>query len=431
MSNKKNISLNAIYTLCGNFFYGFFQWALLIVIAKLETPTTVGQYSLALAFASPIYFFFSLQLSTVYVTDVKEEYDFLDFLYLRFVCLFAASFLLIIASFTLRSLEQVSLLLIPISLIKIFESIRDMIYAIWQKSESMHMMSISRVLQGTLQIVILYAILKYNGDLFLALLIVAIVSLLITIFYDVYYGLKGYKFSKSSICNSIGTRGNNFSESNLYILFKKSLPLGIVSALSMLNATIPRYFLGYHSSLEELGIFSALWSIILLISMLCISVMQSLLPKISRLFDTDLTNFVRLMRNLILLSTVANCLVVIASYLWGSSFISLIFGKEYAAYPDVFLWMMASSILYIAASIIGSFISATRSFQNQFIVWIFVVITSAAMCALLIPKYRLLGAAWAYFSGCATWLIGNQIMISMIVRSKKEQNYQLKTQGVS
>src|SRR5467141_2714208 len=64
------------WSLIGNVFYSACQWAILIVLAKLGSPESVGQFALGLALTAPIMLFANLQLSALQATDARREFRF-------------------------------------------------------------------------------------------------------------------------------------------------------------------------------------------------------------------------------------------------------------------------------------------------------------------------------------------------------------------
>src|SRR5687767_8033419 len=62
---------NFSWTLAGNVIYAACQWGILVVLAKLLAPESVGQFVLGVAVASPVFFLANLQLGSIQATDAK------------------------------------------------------------------------------------------------------------------------------------------------------------------------------------------------------------------------------------------------------------------------------------------------------------------------------------------------------------------------
>lgn len=70
---SRSLSLNFWSTLVGNGGYAGCQWGMVIVLAKLCSPQSVGQFALGFALAAPVFMFSNLQLRAAQATDVKRE----------------------------------------------------------------------------------------------------------------------------------------------------------------------------------------------------------------------------------------------------------------------------------------------------------------------------------------------------------------------
>src|SRR5699024_11630596 len=81
LSIKENVSWGII----GNVLYSLTQSGILIVLARLDSPDSVGTFTLALAIVAPIYMFARMQLNLVYASDLKNDYIFIDFLDVRII----------------------------------------------------------------------------------------------------------------------------------------------------------------------------------------------------------------------------------------------------------------------------------------------------------------------------------------------------------
>ena len=82
-SSIPSLRANFAWTLAGNVLYGACQWGMLSVLAKLGSPSIVGQFTLGLAVSAPVFMFTNLQLRAVQATDVNVEHGFANYFTLR------------------------------------------------------------------------------------------------------------------------------------------------------------------------------------------------------------------------------------------------------------------------------------------------------------------------------------------------------------
>src|SRR5690606_20475603 len=80
---RPSLRRNFAWTFAGNSVYMASQWGMLVVLAKLGSPSVVGQFAYALAIVSPAILFGNLQLRAILATDIETEYEFGDYVALR------------------------------------------------------------------------------------------------------------------------------------------------------------------------------------------------------------------------------------------------------------------------------------------------------------------------------------------------------------
>src|SRR6516165_2263483 len=80
-----DLRINLLWTLAGNVIYAASQWGMLILLAKLSGPETVGQFALGLAITAPVFMLTNLQLRAVQATDARRDFLAGDYLALRLI----------------------------------------------------------------------------------------------------------------------------------------------------------------------------------------------------------------------------------------------------------------------------------------------------------------------------------------------------------
>src|SRR5262249_33512279 len=80
---QASLRANFSWSFCGNVVYAACQWGMLIVLAKLASPESVGRFALGLAVTAPVVMLSNLQLRGVLATDARQEHPYTDYLTLR------------------------------------------------------------------------------------------------------------------------------------------------------------------------------------------------------------------------------------------------------------------------------------------------------------------------------------------------------------
>ena len=175
MPNRSPLSLrrNFVWNLLGNVVYAGAQWGLLVVLAKLTNPETVGRFALGLAVTTPIIVFSQLQLRGVQATDARSEYDFGHYLALRLATTAAALCVIAAVAGWGGYGRNAALVILAVGLSKAIESITDVVYGLLQRRERMDRIARSRIIKGILSLGVMGGVVWISGNLFFGVLALA------------------------------------------------------------------------------------------------------------------------------------------------------------------------------------------------------------------------------------------------------------------
>ena len=134
--------------------YGACQWGMLSVLAKLGNTSIVGQFTLGLAVAAPVFMFTNLQLRAVQATDVSLETGFANYFTLRLLAtLFGLMVIIAVLSFAGASFAvRVVILLVAIS--KCVECMSDVTAGLLQREEQLKRVAISLMMRGIASVLV-------------------------------------------------------------------------------------------------------------------------------------------------------------------------------------------------------------------------------------------------------------------------------------
>src|ERR1700758_2041190 len=96
ISRGLSLRANFSWTFVGNSIYSACQWGALVALAKISSPLIVGQYSLGVAIAMPVISLTGLSIRAVIASDVKETYQFGEYVGFR-LCSTGLAMLIILA----------------------------------------------------------------------------------------------------------------------------------------------------------------------------------------------------------------------------------------------------------------------------------------------------------------------------------------------
>lgn len=404
-----SLRANFSWTFIGNLLYAGTQWGLLVLLTKLFEPEVFGKYALALSIVTPIFIGSALQLRAVQVTDVQGTSRFTDYLLLRLATNLLA--LLCIVAIILLGLIPAHLfgLILLLSLNQAVLLVLDIYQGARQKQERMDLIAISQVRVGIVSLAAAVVVALLWHDIVLVavgMLLARTVSILI---FDIGKarnpaGSRRSGHYKADLRDAVNVR-------RLLNLARTAFPLGMVMMLISLYANIPRYFLAGFSE-ATVGFFAAVASLVALQDMITSALGQSAIPRLSRLFLSNRSAYVRLLAQVVAIFLVLALVSIVVALPLGGQILTIFFRPEYAHFAEVFVWLLVGKAVLNIKSAIGYGLTAARIFQHQ--VWI-EGLSILALCLgawWLVPIWAGLGAAWAMLIAACVGLAASSVVLA-------------------
>lgn len=386
----RSIRSNIQWTLLGYFAYGVCQWLMLIVVARLGLPEMVGQFALAMAVTTPIILLVGLDLRTVQATDQSNRYPFEDFFTVRVVTLVLAMIIITAFAFVSGYKQETTLLILVMGIAKCIEAISDLCHGTLQQHERLDQMAKARILRGIVSVAVLSAGLYAFQSLLLATACMAIVWTAVLVCYDwpvTFRLLRRSGQSTKLLC----IRPKQFMQ-----LLVAAFPTGILSCQASLEQNLPRLCIDKYMGERELGIYSAVSSMIIAATLIINAVHCAVLPRIAKHLTNHQTGQVwGMLLRLSGFGAMVGFLGIAAVSVFGGWFLGLAFGPEYATQgPLLFVLMLGATIRYATLPFSTGFRAARRF-------WLLAILQTVSLVAalpilmLLVQNYHGMGAAYA------------------------------------
>lgn len=405
-----SLKKNFLWTFFGNIVYAGCQWGMVVILAKLTNPESVGIFALAFAITAPIIMFANLQLRAVQATDAKDIYLFGEYLGLRIIMLlFALSVILGVILITVHKLD-VALIILIVGIAKLFESLSDVFYGLLQRHERMDRIAKSMMIKGVFSLTALGA-----GVYFVHSVVWGVVGLAaawgaVLLLYDI---RSGALISKVSVFKILQPK---WCILRLVKLMWLALPLGIVMALVSLNVNIPRYFVERVFGKSVLGIFAAVSYFMVSGNMVIMALGQSSIPRLSKYYDQGkLVKFKKLLYKLISIGVLIGLAGISLSIIFGRQILTLFYKPEYAKQENVFVLIMISAAISYIASFLGYGMTAVRYFKAQLPLLLVSVFSTVTLSFLFMKTYGFEGILFAMIISNLIQLIGSVYIISRAV----------------
>jgi len=404
--------------ICGTVAHALSHAGVLIILAKLTDATTLGKFAYAIAIVEPVVQITGLNLRSLHATDSKIETSFSDVLGLRILTSVAALILISAIAMVASSSPSTMVAIILMGISRILESLSDILYASLQRREIMAGIGCSRLIRGTLTILLFLAATMLTSSLILGITALIVARVLTLFAYDLPH-VKRVAALDDPTPSSSGPAAEftpRFNRARLVRLLYLTLPLGITFFFIGLNINIPRYFLKSIGGEAALGIFAALAYVLTAVRQIAAALGQAAMPRLARFYGTgELTAYKALLGKLLLIGAIIGVGCVAGAILIGSELLSIMYDETYGAQQSAFVVIMISGVFLLTGAFMNNAITAARAFRVQipFLAATTLVVTVAA--GILISRQGVDGAAWTlvvlgvfqvfFRAGIICWLV--------------------------
>jgi O-antigen/teichoic acid export membrane protein len=398
---------NFIWTLTANVVYAACQWMMLIAMAKVCAAAEVGIFALGLAVAAPVLMLANLQLRPVQATDAKGSYRFQEYLLLRLATTGLALLVILLLAAALSRSVGAAAVIATIGISKCFEALSDVLQGYLQRQEQMAVIARSMMLKGVVSILFLYAAILVSPTALAAAGGVCAGSALTLLTYDWPATAR-----LRDILRIDQPEPPSEAPMRLLALAWLALPLGVVQGLVSLSANIPRYYLERVAGPRDLGIYSALASLIVAGQTVVSALGNVASPRLARSFAAaKWREYRKVLLSMMAVGLGLGAAGVGLSAAFGGPLLKLLFRPEYAAYQDVLILLMAGATVAYLAWFAGFGLTAAREFRGQIPLLAAVCLAAWAASALLVPAHGVHGAAAAFAISMGVQLIGAAIIL--------------------
>lgn len=412
---KKSLKINFLWAFLGNAVSAFCMWLLLILLAKMASVVTVGDFGIAQAVGLPISMLFSLKLQLAQVTDAKNEFDFGHYFALKVITSILAILVISVVGFIAYDFNAAVVITVLGMGYGITEA-REIFLSVFQKNERMDLMAGSRIIQGLLSLFLFGVLFWLTQNLAIAItgLIAARITVLLS--YDV-------PFIRVLMCNKGGTQHivPTWDLKKLWKLAKTTSPLGLVAWLGTLFTSLPRLFLDKFSSREEVGYFTAMSSLLVAGTMIVSALVQAVSPRLSKYYAEDIKAYKVLLLKLILVGIGLGITGIFAAVFAGKWILTILFRPEYAQYNHVFIVLVMAGFLLIFFYFMNIGLTAARKFVIQVPLYAACAIVCCISSLCLIPKYGMIGASFSLICCYSTGLFGCAYYVRKAMEAKKKE----------
>ena len=373
---------NYIYSLGGLIIFTASQLSWFVVLARFESPESVGTLAISLALASPVFLTLGMNLRVVVaITPVDEpaEYDY--FLFQRAAGLVSTSICLALGFLLSLTPTQMSVLAC-ICLAKFMEGQSSLAYGVLQRKGRFEQIFLSQSLRGIAGSAVFTSVIVVGAGLTIAVLAIAATYAVSYFFYDHQRPLVK-KFRVGPYAASP------------FRLLRESWLFGADQGVSSLAVNSPRFLLQVLSGSTSVGLYSAVAAFGQAAALISGAYSMLFLTPLSNEFRTGQRN--RMARTLILMMLLPVGLLVtlpIASIFFGDAIVAIVLGGDYVD-NSLLTAIVGAFCAGGALRSLSKALEACRALRVYTSVDTITLVTTVGLGVVLVPRWGATGAAVA------------------------------------
>lgn len=387
---------NTAWAFVGNSVYAGCQWAVFVLLVKALKPEEAGAFAYATAVTGPIFVLANVRLRNLLATGIESPRDFADYLNARLLTT-AAAVAVSLAIGALVSPHVGSFAVLAImTLGRACDAISDVCHGLFQRELDMQSPAIGLAINGLLSVALVGSVLVLGSSLLMATAAYAVGS---------FIALAGWDAPRAARLHAVGhsdaahRRSIGRAAASAWRLIAMALPLGLSSAIGSVQTNLPRYVIASYLGPAMLAKFAAISYITMVGHLIVNATSQAALPVLARDAQASDPRYRTRLGGLVAGTIVLGAMTITATFAFGRTALAVIYGKDYAEYAGVLLWLVAAMVLTFASVFLGTGTTARQRFAAQSVI---TAMSLAAVSVSMIPlvrSYGLSGAACSLLAG--------------------------------
>jgi O-antigen/teichoic acid export membrane protein len=390
--------------------YAFCQWGMLVAIVRLGSPRMAGEFALGLAISSPVMLLANLELRSIISTDARRQFRFQDYLGLRLLTTLLAVGIIGALAATLGESGEIVRIIVALGAFKAMEAVSDLQYGLFQQRGRNDRMGRSMMLRGPISLAAVAGGLALTGSLFWGVAAMAAGGALVLLLHDLPGAALLLRPVSGTEAESARPRWDWRVLGRLALL---SAPLGMVTMLFSLNASIPPLLIQKKFGVASVGVFAVLLSLMAAGHVGVNALGHSTTIRLAAQYSSgDARGFRRLLLRILGVAGILGvCGMLVATFL-GKTILLHLFGPAYAEEVGVLRWLMAAGAASYLASTLSYAMIATRQLKIQPVIMLVSVGATLSLGLILIPRLGLTGVAVALL-GSSLFQLGANLTVTL------------------
>lgn len=316
---------NSAINLTGTILLALSQWLQIFIITRFIGLYEAGIFSLFMAIMAPLVILVRFNFINLIPTYIKIDISKFDFVFYRFISniFFLIISLLIVIYGNFNYYENFCFIIFI--LFKLIENKEELHHCYMIKRGEIYKFSKCKVIKALTNI-ILIIIFALTSNTLISIILSILFSQLISYIYTLKLSNENFKINSAK------------NIKNIKNIFYLGFGITLAALLSSLLVTIPKYYIQYNFNSRDLGVFSALLFFSTLANNFVITINQSLIKDLVKVYHSNIKAFLNKVITLYIIFSIFCLMGVLCSYFFGAQIIVFIYGKIFIKYSsEIFL----------------------------------------------------------------------------------------------
>ena len=406
---KENVQFrkNFIWNIIGTGFSAFNSLFFMIVVTRINGVDEAGIFTLAFSTACILYMI-GIYAGRVYqVTENDSEISNKDYIINRFIT--CGLTLILVIAFTLIRQYDIykSSIFIILAIYKSLEAFSEVLYGILQKNNMLEKVGKSAFFKAIIGIIIFVVIDIITKKMLISCISLVVVNLIIILFYDT-FNIKQF-ISKDETIN----------KKSILKIFRNGFFTFAIAFLGVYLTNAQKYAIDNFLTENIQAIFGIIIMPATVMGLLAQFIIH---PFLNQLFNNynnkEYEEIKKMIFKIMIFVLGVGGICCILGYLLGTPVLGLLYNIDLHEYKLALLIILMGATLYTIANIISSILVTMRYTFIQFILSLIVVLIEYIISSLLVQKFEIMGATYAYLITMILYCITYVIMVFLLINKK-------------
>lgn len=390
---NSSLSMNILWNAVGNLIYLGVQWLITVFVTKEMGFEQAGVFSLAMSVSAVFQAFALFGTRNFQVSDLNGEFPAQCYMEARLLTCTAAFLFSAVFCAVNRYSASIIAAICGMMCFRVAESFSDVLHGMLQNSERLNLVGISFTIRSVLIFVGFLAGYLLSGTINAVVWGMALASLLVTLGFDL----------NTAVYTAVLHVPKSLSY-RVMMLLRKTFPLCLYQLLSAVLISLPKYMLERMLDETALGIYSAVFTPVMLIQAVSGYLFLPLAGKFTKAWEIgDRSTFLQTACRITLIIVAFSGIVLTGSYL-GKDLLILVFGDEIAAHTGLLLPAVLCSLLVSLYSLLGMLEIILRDRMGLLTASVLGMLVSVILLPIMIRLYGINGANIGQIAGLASAL---------------------------